>query len=74
MDQIVVDVGDLPVRTGDEVLLLGPGDRGEPTVVDWAGWAGTNPHEIFTGIGSRVGRRYLPVRAGLGSGRERVSV
>ncbi|GIG91856.1 alanine racemase [Plantactinospora endophytica] len=74
MDQIVVDVGDLPVRTGDEVLLFGPGDRGEPTVVDWAGWAGTNPHEIFTGIGARVGRRYLPVRAERNSGRERVHV
>ncbi|MFY1687527.1 alanine racemase [Plantactinospora sp. WMMB782] len=74
MDQIVVDVGDLPVRTGDEVLVFGPGDRGEPTVADWAGWAGTNPHEIFTGIGARVGRRYLPVRAGRHSGRERVNV
>ncbi|MEO3929543.1 alanine racemase [Micromonosporaceae bacterium B7E4] len=74
MDQIVVDVGDLPVRTGDEVLVFGPGDRGEPTVVEWAGWAGTNPHEIFTGIGSRVGRRYLPVRAERHSGRERVNV
>ncbi|WP_422774630.1 alanine racemase [Plantactinospora sp. WMMC1484] len=74
MDQIVVDVGDLPVRTGDEVLLFGPGDRGEPTVVDWAGWAGTNPHEIFTGIGARVGRRYQPVRAGRHTGRERVNV
>ncbi|MEN3612724.1 alanine racemase [Plantactinospora sp. ZYX-F-223] len=74
MDQIVVDVGDLPVRTGDEVLIFGPGEQGEPTVVEWAGWAGTNPHEIFTGIGSRVGRRYLPVRAERHSGRERVNV
>ncbi|WP_233604406.1 alanine racemase [Micromonospora sp. HM5-17] len=75
MDQIVVDVGDLPVRTGDEVLLFGRGDRGEPTVVDWARWAGTNPHEIFTGIGARVIRRYLPIRSGRRSGgRERVRV
>ncbi|MGI5215064.1 alanine racemase [Plantactinospora sp. CA-290183] len=73
MDQIVVDVGDLPVRTGDEVLLFGSGDRGEPTVGDWARWAGTNPHEIFTGVGARVPRRYLPVRTARRSGRERVS-
>lgn len=74
MDQIVVDVGDLPVRTGDEVLLFGCGDLGEPTVADWARWAGTNPHEIFTGIGARVARRYLPVRSERHSGRERVNV
>lgn len=75
MDQIVVDVGDLPVRTGDEVLLFGDGSRGEPVVADWARWAGTNPHEIFTGIGARVARRYLPVRSGQqNSGRERVHV
>ncbi|MEO3745601.1 alanine racemase [Plantactinospora sp. B5E13] len=75
MDQIVVDVGDLPVRTGDEVLLFGDGSRGEPVVADWARWAGTNPHEIFTGIGARVARRYLPVRSEQqNSGRERVHV
>ncbi|TDC82880.1 alanine racemase [Micromonospora sp. KC606] len=60
MDQFVVDVGDLPARPGDEVVVFGPGDRGEPTVTDWARWAGTNPHEILTGIGGRVPRRYLP--------------
>ena len=59
MDQFVVDAGDSPVAIGDEVLIFGPGDRGEPTVEDWAGWAGTNPHEILTGVGSRVSRRYL---------------
>jgi alanine racemase len=60
MDQFVVDVGDAPVRIGDEVVLFGPGDDGEPTVIEWACWAGTNPHEILTGIGHRVPRRYLP--------------
>ncbi|GAA4594730.1 alanine racemase [Actinoplanes octamycinicus] len=58
MDQIVLDVGDLPVRAGDRVVLFGPGDRGEPTVAEWAGWAETNPHEILTGIGPRVRRSY----------------
>jgi alanine racemase len=60
MDQFVVDVGDAPVRVGDEVILFGPGNDGEPTVAEWAAWAGTNPHEILTGIGHRVPRRYLP--------------
>lgn len=58
MDQFVVDAGDLPVRPGDEVVVFGPGTAGEPTVSDWAIWAGTNEHEILTGIGGRVPRRY----------------
>jgi alanine racemase len=62
MDQCVVDVGDLPVQVGDTAVLFGPGDSGEATVVDWAGWAGTNPHEVLTGVGTRVERQYLPVR------------
>jgi alanine racemase len=58
MDQIVVDVGDRPVRAGDTAVLFGPGTQGEPTVAHWARWARTNPHEILTGIGPRVVRRY----------------
>jgi alanine racemase len=30
-----------------------------PTVEDWARWAGTIPHDILTGIGARVERRYV---------------
>ncbi|MGI5498609.1 alanine racemase [Lentzea sp. CA-135723] len=56
MDQIVVDMGDDAVTAGDEALVFGPGDSGEPTVADWARWAGTIPHEIVTGIGARVRR------------------
>jgi len=59
MDQIVVDVGALHVRAGDTVTVFGPGTSGEPTVGDWARWAGTSPHEILTGIGTRVPRRWV---------------
>ncbi|GID59079.1 alanine racemase [Actinoplanes couchii] len=55
MDQCVVDAGDLPVRLGDPVVLFGAGP-GEPTVDEWARWAGTNPHEILTGVGTRIPR------------------
>jgi alanine racemase len=48
------------VRIGDDVLLFGTGEHGEPTAQEWADWAGTNAHEILTGIGARVPRRYLP--------------
>ena len=60
MDQLVVDVGSVAVQPGDVVTLFGPGDRGEPTVDEWAGWAETLPHEIVTGIGSRVTRTIRP--------------
>ncbi|MEH1168235.1 alanine racemase [Micromonospora sp. CPCC 205539] len=65
MDQCVVDVGDLPVSIGDPVVVFGPdrGDHAQPTVVEWARWAGTNPHEILTGIGARVARDHLDERA-----------
>lgn len=58
MDQTTVDVGGLPVGLGDEVVVFGPGDEGEPTPADWADWAATIAHEIVTGIGPRVRRRW----------------
>ncbi|GAB3974368.1 alanine racemase [Plantactinospora veratri] len=62
MDQCVVDAGDLPVSIGDPVVLFGPApaEPGWPTVAQWAAWARTSPHEILTGIGARVARRYRP--------------
>ncbi len=57
MDQVVVDLGDRPVPVGTPVTIFGPGPDGEPTVSDWAEWAGTIEHEVLTGIGSRVPRR-----------------
>lgn len=62
MDQFVIDVGDTPAAIGDEIILFGPGDRGEPTASEWADWAGTNAHEILTRIGPRVPRRHVHER------------
>ncbi|HVF05203.1 MAG TPA: alanine racemase [Frankiaceae bacterium] len=59
MDQFVVDVGDAEVAAGDEVVLFGPGARGEPTAQDWADALGTISYEIVTRIGARVPRRYV---------------
>jgi alanine racemase len=59
MDQVVLDLGDLDVSAGDEVLLFGPGDAGEPTVQEWADLLGTITYEIVTGIGARIPRVYL---------------
>jgi alanine racemase len=58
MDQFVIDVGDDDVHDGDEVILFGPGDRGEPTAQDWADLLGTISYEIVTRIGARVPRAY----------------
>ncbi|MGW3008696.1 alanine racemase [Streptomyces sp. NPDC001219] len=58
MDQFVVDLGNAPAAPGDEVVLFGPGDRGEPGAADWARSAHTISHEIVTRIGSRVPRTY----------------
>jgi len=64
MDMAVVDLGATGAAagatTGEQVTLLGPGDRGEPTVAEWAAWAGTIEHEIVTGLGPRLRRRPLP--------------
>jgi alanine racemase len=58
MDQFVVDFGDEPVAPGDEVVLFGPGDHGEPTAQEWGETLGTISYEIATGIGGRVPRTY----------------
>ncbi|MGW4409940.1 alanine racemase [Nonomuraea sp. NPDC004702] len=64
MDQFVIDVGDDPLSPGDEVVLFGPGDGGEPTAQEWADTLGTITHEIVTRIGSRVPRVHQHVTAG----------
>jgi alanine racemase len=59
MDQFVVDVGDLPAEAGDEVVLFGAGDEGEPTAQDWADAVGTISYEIVTRFGPRVPRMHV---------------
>jgi alanine racemase len=59
MDQFVLDVGDAPVRPGDEVVLWGPGDGGEPTAQQWADALDTIHYELVTRIGGRFTRRYV---------------
>lgn len=58
MDQFTVDLGGDAAEAGDEVVLFGPGDQGEPTVEDWARAAGTIGYEIVNRISARVPRVY----------------
>ncbi|WP_310130900.1 alanine racemase [Leifsonia shinshuensis] len=59
MDQFVVDVGDLDVQVGDEVVLFGDPATGVPSADDWAEAAGTINYEIVTRLGGRLTRTFL---------------
>jgi len=59
MDQIVVDLGAVDARPGDEVVVFGAGDLGEPTAQDWADAAGTISYEIVSRLGGRIARRFV---------------
>jgi alanine racemase len=60
MDQFVIDLGPASsAAPGDEVVVLGREERGEPTAQDWAAAIGTINYEIVTRIGVRVPRVYL---------------
>jgi alanine racemase len=65
MDQFMVDLGGGEPgpgggpRPGDEVVLFGAGDRGEPTADDWARACDTINYEIVTRMGGRLRRRYV---------------
>jgi alanine racemase len=58
MDQLMVDVGDLAVERGDEVVLLGRQGSEAITAAEWAQRLGTIAYEIVCGIGPRVPRHY----------------
>jgi alanine racemase len=60
MDQLMLDVGDLPVEVGDEVVLIGRQGDEEVTAASWARAMDTVAYTIVCGIGPRVPRVYLP--------------
>jgi alanine racemase len=64
MNHTMIDVGDLPVQAGDEVILFGPGDAGEPTAQDWADALGTLSYEIVTRFTGKIPRSYSGVTKG----------
>jgi alanine racemase len=56
MDQLMVDVTDLPrdVAPGEEVVLFGKQGDEEITVGEVAAWAGTITWDVLTRLGKRV--------------------
>ncbi len=62
MDQIVVDVSDIPgVRAGDIATLIGTDGSETLTAGSLAALLPTTPHEITTRLTARVPRRLLPM-------------
>ncbi|GAB4171621.1 MAG: alanine racemase [Terrimicrobiaceae bacterium] len=59
MDQIIVDVGDMAVEAGDDVVLMGRDGEEEIPAAELAAWGGTIAWHIFTGISNRVARHYI---------------
>ena len=60
MDSISVDVTDLNVSPGDEVVILGAQGNDRIDVTEMAAWIGIVPHEILCRTGSRIERVYTP--------------
>jgi len=67
MDQMVVDVTDIPdVQAGDEVILMGCEGQEQITAEDLAKWSGTISYEILLSVGSRVKREIIHSAHGKG--------
>jgi len=60
MDQIGIEVGDDPVKIGDEVLFWGESAQGSIDLVSTAERIGTIPYELICDVSKRVPRIYLP--------------
>ncbi|MGI6642870.1 MAG: alanine racemase [Bacillota bacterium] len=58
MDQVMLDVGDLPVEQGELVTLIGTDGHETITADEIAEKSLTIPHEVLTGISPRVPRIY----------------
>lgn len=55
MDMTMLDVSDVDLKSGDEVIVFGE----NPTIFDLATWIHTIPYEILTNISQRVKRTYF---------------
>mgnify|MGYP006279157251 FL=1 len=59
MDQFVIDIGDLNISAGEEVVLFGDPSKNEPDVEEWAKASQSIGYEIVTRLGPRVPKVYL---------------
>ena len=60
MDSVSVDASHIEgVEQGEEVLVFGPGTRGEMTVEDMAQRLNTNKNQLLASLSARLPRRYI---------------
>lgn len=55
MDMLMVDLGNLPAKDGDEVIIF----NANPTLEEFANYCKTIPYEVLTSISRRVKRIYI---------------
>jgi alanine racemase len=58
MDMITVDVSDITVETGDEVVIIGAQGDDRIEAREIAAAIGTNPYEVLCRVGTRIERIY----------------
>lgn len=56
VDESIVSLEGARTHIGDEAIVFGPGDAGEPTAEEWAHWNDTVGDELVTGVTARVPR------------------
>jgi alanine racemase len=65
MDHFLIDMGDDPVASGDEVVLIGRQGGEHVTAQEVADLLGTIPYEVVCGMSALIPRRYVdPARPG----------
>ena len=58
MDMIMIDVTDMSIETGDEVVIVGGQGDDRIEVREIASTIGTNPYEVLCRVGTRIERIY----------------
>jgi alanine racemase len=56
MDQFVVDLGDVEARPGEEAVLWGDPEKGEPSINEWSKLTGIPALALLSAVGPRVAR------------------
>ncbi len=59
MDQMMVDVGNLKIKPGEEAVLIGPQGKENISAEELAVLSRTIPYEILCSLGSRLPRVYI---------------
>jgi alanine racemase len=59
MDHIMIDIGQDPIKPGDEVIVWGDGPDGSIQALEVAEKLGTIPYELTCGVSRRVKRIYI---------------